>query len=206
MDFLVCTRSLQSELIARKVQQFKAIALEPFIHRLQPLVLRREAAACRRVDYEQHLALIVLQRDVPAGPVLDRELVNRIVPLVQQNFSGRHQRDQLGAGIGEREAHHALAGRLVVDLAEPRHRVQEHLLETVALRAFGESGAPGPAQPLGAVRLERDEFALRIRDELAVDVLELADPEPHLAVHDVVRAERTQLGLVAVDGGEEECL
>ena len=52
--------------------------------------------------------------------------------LVQQDFAGRHHRDELGAGIDEREAHHPLFGLLVVDSPQPRRRSQGQSLRVVA--------------------------------------------------------------------------
>ena len=61
VDFFFGTGGLLAELVAREVQQLETATLEPRVHRLQSLVLRRESAACRRVDDQQYLARIVLE-------------------------------------------------------------------------------------------------------------------------------------------------
>ena len=59
MDLFIGTRCLIAELVAREVQDLQTVLLMRFIKILKRVVLRREAAACRGIDNEKDLALLV---------------------------------------------------------------------------------------------------------------------------------------------------
>jgi len=53
------TRSLLSELVTRKVENFEALSLIFLVERLQFLVLRRESASSSSIHYQQYLPFVV---------------------------------------------------------------------------------------------------------------------------------------------------
>ena len=57
---------LVAELVAREADDDKPLALILLIERLQPVVLRREAAFRGGIDYQQHLSFVVGKTDYVA--------------------------------------------------------------------------------------------------------------------------------------------
>src|SRR5208282_1971309 len=89
-DRALAARLLMTELVARETQHGKAAAAEATMQRLEPRVLRREAALARDVDDEQRLAVEIAQRRGPA--------VNRL----QRNVGGEGHEGSGGCRLGWR--------------------------------------------------------------------------------------------------------
>ena len=60
-DLVFRARFLRAELIAGKAEHFEAARVHFFVERLEPLVLRREAALARDVHDQQHLVLVGIE-------------------------------------------------------------------------------------------------------------------------------------------------
>ena len=66
MYLLIGTRGLVRELVAREIEDLEPLVTMSRVHALKVLILRGETTSCRRVDDEEHLALILLQGNIVA--------------------------------------------------------------------------------------------------------------------------------------------
>src|SRR6478672_2293770 len=75
-DLFGVARLLAAELVAGKAEHGKAARRQLAVQRLQPLILRGEAAFARGVDDEQHLSLELLQGNVLSRQRLGGEIID----------------------------------------------------------------------------------------------------------------------------------
>ena len=134
VDLVVAAGRLVPELVAGEVEDLEPGGVVLGVELLQPLVLRREAAARGGVDDEQDLAL--QGREVERGPVaaLGREVVDGHCGGLRcaNRRAGRTQGDQRGRG-GEQGGESLHGGESTIS-----PRPQKAIFETVA---------PGPCSP-----------------------------------------------------------
>ena len=83
VNLLDASGGLCAELVAGEVENLEALGAIFLVERLQFLVLGCEAATGGGVDNEQHLALVVGQRDVFAGIVLHFDVVDTLCRCAQ---------------------------------------------------------------------------------------------------------------------------
>lgn len=74
-DFLVGPRCLSEKLVAGEVQDLESAIAILVVEFRKPVVLRSKSAAGRRVDDQEHLALVVRHRDVFFLSVFNRKIV-----------------------------------------------------------------------------------------------------------------------------------
>lgn len=77
MDFLVSAGGLAAKLVARNIDDFKALPMEAGIEVLQVFILGRKAAFGRRVHHKEHFALVVREAHRVSLLVEQGEVINR---------------------------------------------------------------------------------------------------------------------------------
>ena len=82
-------RLLLAELVARKPQHAQPACGELLVQRLEPFVLRREATLAGRVDDEQHVALVLLQRHRLTAQCLDLVVVDAHLLSIEASANQR---------------------------------------------------------------------------------------------------------------------
>ncbi|MNP80699.1 hypothetical protein D3C76_1788710 [compost metagenome] len=70
MHLFIFSRLLLAELVAGKTQDHETAVVIFLIKLLQVAVLGGEAAAAGRIDNQQHLALVALQRNLDAPDII----------------------------------------------------------------------------------------------------------------------------------------
>src|SRR6185437_7282675 len=87
-DLLGIARLLRAELVAGKAEHGKAARRKLAMERLQPLILRGEAAFARGVDDQEHLTFVPLQRNVLAIKRCGGEVVDAGHPRYSFQLTG----------------------------------------------------------------------------------------------------------------------